>query len=51
MVNNNSEFLLNPSTLRLVIYASLIVGNFLFALLHPVQFKIDLVGLLSFLLY
>lgn len=48
MVNNNSEFLLDALTLRLVIYASLIIGNLLFILLHPTHFQIDVIGALSF---
>ncbi len=50
MVNNNSEFLLNAALLRQVIYISLIIGNFLFIMLHPTDFRISVVHALSVVL-
>ena len=49
MINNNSEFLLNTPTLKLVIYSSMIIGNILFFSLHPMQVQFDVIGALSFL--
>jgi len=50
MINNNSEFLLNTPTLKLVIYSSMIVGNILFVSLHPMHIQVDVIAALYFLL-
>lgn len=50
MINNNSEFLLNTPTLKLVIYSSMIIGNILFVSLHPIHIQVDVIAALSFLL-
>lgn len=47
MINNNSEFLLNAATLKLVIYLSIIVGNILFVSLHPMHVQFDVIGIYS----
>lgn len=50
MINNNSEFLLNTPTLKLVIYSSMIIGNLLFVSLHPIHVQFDVIAALFFLL-
>lgn len=47
MTNNNSDFLLNTATLKLVICLSIIVGNILFVSLHPMNVQFDVIGIYS----
>jgi hypothetical protein len=50
MVNNNSGFLLNGSTLKQVIYSSIIMGNLLFVFLHPIHVQFGVIAAFALLI-
>ena len=48
MESKHSEFLLNAKNLQLTIYISIVVANFLFALLYPEHIVIGTIGAVFF---
>jgi hypothetical protein len=50
MAINNPRFLLDASTLKLVIYSSMIIGNLLFVSLHAIHLQYGVIAALSLLL-
>jgi len=50
MEHNNSKFLLDAPTLKLVIYLSMFIGNLLFVSLHPMHAQFGVIAAFALLM-